>query len=242
MADSLVQQDSRTARTHYNRHFTTFRFDGFKQNGCSVYYLTGNHVYNIICHKLKASAIRPAGITVLHFSVFFHDTNGHERRHRAVIVIADTFRITKQHMRRTVLQVCLHLPNATIQRKDFLIQLFQIRNLFFYAYVFPGNRHSITVLRYRLLRQSNRHTRLTRRRNTGGSACGTQHFFQSNTFYVRITAPISGQYAHSHTKIYVGAAIVYLTIHQTHIVIERMLKIKVCVIPAFFQSSRHYFP
>ena len=30
MPYSLVQQDSRTARTHYNGHFTTFRLNGLK--------------------------------------------------------------------------------------------------------------------------------------------------------------------------------------------------------------------
>ena len=173
MTDSLMQQDAGTACTHYNRHFTAFGFDGLKQDSCPVHHLAGNHVYNIVCHKLKTPTIGPAGITVFHLTVFFHDTNRHERHHRTVIVVTDAFRITEQHVRRAILQIGLHLADTIIQRENLLIQFFQIRNLLFYAHIFPRRGHNIAVSGYCLLRQPYRFARLARGCNAGGSARGT---------------------------------------------------------------------
>ena len=88
MSYGFVQQDARTARSHHDRHFAAFGLHCLEQDGGLVHSFTRKGIHNVVRHEFKTFAVRTTGITVLHFSILFHDADCHERDHRAVIVVA----------------------------------------------------------------------------------------------------------------------------------------------------------
>ena len=124
MSYGFVQQDTRTASPHHDGHFATFGFHSLEQDSSLIHRLTCNNIHDVIRHEFKTLAVRTTGITVLHLSILFHDTDCHKRNHRTVVVVAHALGITEQHVRCTVRKRSLHLTYTIVQRENLFVQLF----------------------------------------------------------------------------------------------------------------------
>ena len=241
MPDGLVQQDARTAGTHYDRHFASLRLDSLEEQRSLFHGFARQHVDNVVGQELKALAIGAGSHIVLHPSLVLHDADGYKVHHRAIVVIAGAFGVAEEHMRGAVRQDGLHLHYPLVQREDFFVQLLQIRDFLLHADILQRLYNGISALGQCLFRQSGHAGRLARRSDAGSRAGGTQHFVERNTLDIGIPRLVARQNTHAHTEVDVGTAIVHLAVHQRDTIVECMFEIKVYIVTSLFQRRLHYF-
>ena len=241
MTDGLVQQDTRTAGSHHNGHFAAFGLDGLEEDSRIVHRFASQCLDNVVAQEFKALAVRTRGKSVLHLSVLFHDADGHERYHRAVVVVTDALGVAEKHVRGSVAQRGLHLAHTRVEREDFLVQFLQIRDFGLQADFLPRGNHGIAVLGDGFLGQSDGFTSLTRRSDAGSCTGSTQHFVECHSLDIGITRLVACQNADTHTEVDVRTATVHLSVHQRDAVVERMFEIEVGIIAAFFEGGSQYF-
>ena len=138
-------------------------------------------------------------------------------------------------------QIGLHFSYPLIQSEYLFVHFLQIRDFSFHAYVLPRFSNGIAIFRDFFLSQPDRFACLAGGSDTGSSTRRAQHLIQGNPFYISIAALVSRQHTYPHTKINVGTAIIHFAIHQAHIIVKGMFKIKIYIITPFFQSSSHDF-